>query len=224
MERQKEIIGENIRKVKERIASAATKSGRKPEEIKLIVVTKGRSIEQIEAAIKQGCTELGENRIDELAEKAEKLKGRKIVWHFIGHLQGNKAKKAVELSDCIHSVDSLKLLGKIENAAKEFGKRQKIFIEVNISGEGSKFGIKPGELENFLREAKKFQSVEILGLMTMAPLAEAEKARPVFRKLKELAGKFGLRELSMGMTNDFEVAVEEGATFVRVGSAVFENK
>src|SRR3989344_150847 len=157
-------IKESLQKARERIAEAVKRTGRKTEEVKLIVVTKGRIPEKIEAVLKEGFKELGENRIDELEEKAEKLKGRKIVWHFIGHLQGNKAKKAVELSDCIHSVDSLKLLGKIENAAKEFGKRQKIFIEVNVSGEGSKFGIKPDELGKFFEGVKNCRNVEILGL------------------------------------------------------------
>lgn len=191
-------------------------------ECKLVVVTKNRSTNQIKELIALGQKDFGENRMQELERKAKELEGTGIAWHFVGHLQSNKAKKAVNLCSIIHSVDSIKLAKKIDNAAKGSGKKQKILIEVNISGEETKYGIKPEEIKSFLEEIKKFGNLEVLGLMTMAPYVTPKETRQYFKKLKMLAEENGLKELSMGMTNDYEVALEEGATIVRIGTAIFE--
>ena len=214
------MLEKNYLEVKEKI-NAVNHSCR------LVVVSKGRSAAELRKLIALGQNDFGENKVQELEDKAEELaeemKQDRITWHFIGHLQGNKAKRAVGLCGLIHSVDSFKLAGKINEAAKESGKVQKILIEINISGEESKYGVKPGEAEKFLQEIKdcRFENLEIAGLMGMAPLVEKEKARPYFRKLKGIAEKLGLKELSMGMSNDYEIALEEGATIARIGTAIF---
>lgn len=210
-------IKENYELVKSRI-------GQINPNCKLVIITKNRSVEQIEKLISLGHRDFGENRLQELEEKVGKVEG--AVWHFVGHLQSNKAKRATLLCEMIHSIDSIKLARKINNAAAELGKKQKILIEVNVSGEAAKYGIKPSVLANFLGEIKKLnlENIAILGLMTMAPFMEAEKTRPYFKKLRELAEGFGLKELSIGMTNDYIVALEEGATIVRIGTAIFEGK
>ncbi len=191
---------------------------------KLVVVTKNRTIQQINELIFLGQQRFGENRMQELEIKAEKLKNEKIIWHFVGHLQSNKAKRAVELCEMIHSVDSIKLARKIDAAAIELGKKQKILVEVNVSGEKTKYGVKPEQLGNFLEELKKLnlKNIGVFGLMTMAPYIPAKETMPYFRKLRELAKEYGLRELSMGMSNDYRIALEEGATILRIGTAIFD--
>ncbi|MBN2126770.1 MAG: YggS family pyridoxal phosphate-dependent enzyme, partial [Candidatus Diapherotrites archaeon] len=164
--------------------------------------------------------EFGENKLNELELKAQELP--EIKWHFIGNLQSNKAKKAVELSEVIHSVNSMKLLEKIEKHASSIHKKQKIFIEINTSNEEAKKGIEIEEAKKLIETAKKMHSIELIGLMTMAPLIEPEKTRTYFKKLKELAREFNLKELSMGMSNDFEIAIQEGSTLIRIGTKIFE--
>lgn len=202
-------IEENLTKIKSKIRNA-----------ELLIVTKEATDEDVQKLIDLGYKEFGENRIQNLGLRAKKFSN--VRWHMIGHLQSNKARNAVELCKAIHSVDSLKLARKINAAAKEKNKIQKIFIEVNVSGEESKYGISENELAELISEVRKMENLWLLGLMTMAPFVEAEQTRPYFRKLKQLADKFSLKELSMGMSNDYWVAIEEGATVVRIGTAVFE--
>ena len=219
----KKMIKENLASVRERIVRAAERAGRDPNAVKLIVVTKEADIEAVREAIAAGVTDIGENRVKEALLKRQALDLHLVNWHMIGHLQSKKVHDAVSLFSFIHSVDSLKLAYIITKEAEKQGKSQDILIEVNVSGEESKFGIKPEGLEKFLEEARSLKHFNILGLMTMAPFAQdPESARPCFKKLKELALRHSLKELSMGMTQDFEVAVEEGATMVRVGSAIFK--
>jgi len=216
------MIQEKLENVRKRIAQAAERSGRDPKAVRLIAVTKEADVEQVKEAIASGVSDIGENRVNDARLKKELLDSHVLGWHMIGHLQTNKAPAAVKIFSIIHSVDSLKLVHIIDAQAKKIRKVQDIMIEVNVSGEESKFGIKPEALGNFLEEIRPLKHVKALGLMTMAPFTDdAETARPYFRKLKELARVCGLKELSMGMTQDFEVAVEEGATMVRVGSAIF---
>jgi PLP dependent protein len=205
---------ENYEKIKATIMQ-------KNPECKLLAVSKGKSIQKIEELQNLGQKAFGENRAQELLEKAETIKGAE--WHFIGNLQSNKVKKVVEIAEAIHSVSSIKILEKIDFTAKELGKKQKVFLEVNVSGEKSKHGFSERGLEEAVTEARALKNVELLGLMTMAPYVEAEETRKHFKKMKELAQKHSLKELSMGMSNDFEVAIEEGATIVRIGTKIFEN-
>lgn len=216
------IIIENLKGVQARIESAARKVGRDPGAVKLICVTKTAGIEQVREIVDDGIKEIGENRVKDALSKKELMDSHILTWHMIGHLQSKKAKDAVELFSVIHSVDTIKLARVLDKEAGKIGKTQDIFIEVNVSGEESKFGIRPKDIEGFLNKAGHLRHIKILGLMTMPPFSEnPEDSRFFFRKLKELACTHNLKELSMGMTQDFEVAVEEGATMVRVGSAIF---
>jgi len=216
------IILENLRGVQGRIEGAARKAGRDPGGVKLICVTKAAEIDQLREIVNAGIIEIGENRVKDALSKKELLDSHVLTWHMIGHLQSKKAKDAVGLFSVIHSVDTLKLAQVLDKEAGKIGKVQDIFIEVNVSGEESKFGIRPKGLDGFLEEAGHLKHIKVLGLMTMPPFSEdPEDSRPFFRKLKELARRHSLNGLSMGMTQDFEVAVEEGATMVRVGSAIF---
>ncbi|MEK6941844.1 MAG: YggS family pyridoxal phosphate-dependent enzyme [archaeon] len=214
-------LKQNIESVKQRIAFAAKKSGRTAEQIKLVCVTKSRTVGEIKQLQALSQNNFGENRLQELQDKARQIDG--AAWHFIGTLQSNKASEAVELCDYIHSVDSLKLIRKIHAKAQELDKVQNIFLEVNVSGEKTKHGFAPNEVTPLLDTLKQlpFRNIRVLGLMTLAPHTKPEQTRPVFRQLAGLAQDHHLKELSMGMTNDFEVAIEEGATFVRIGTAIF---
>lgn len=226
---QSERIRENIEKIREQMIEAAVKSGRKSEEVLLLAVTKTVSPEAIEIAIEEGIKTFGENRFQEASAKIPKVRSE-ATWHMVGHLQSNKAKGAVELFKVIHSVDSVKLARKIDAQARGQGKIQSCFIEVNLSGEESKFGISPEELKAFLEECSALDNISFDGLMTIPPYdPDPEKSRPLFRNLKQFAEKAiewnlknaPLRELSMGMTDDFPVAIEEGATIIRVGTGIF---
>ena len=214
-------LAENLLQVKKEIARSCQKAGRAADSVKLVVVSKNEEAAKINELMNAGQLDFGENRLQELEEKAGQVSG--VNWHFVGHLQTNKAKPVVELCDMIHSVDSLKLIRKIHSTAQEIDKVQKILLEVNVSGEETKFGFKPHELSPLLDTLKQlpFSNVRIAGLMTMAPLTEPEKTRIVFRQLSSIAQELHLRELSMGMTNDYKVAIEEGSTIVRIGTAVF---
>jgi hypothetical protein len=163
----------------------------------------------------------GESRLQEARAKIPLVSGR-AHWHLVGHLQTNKARDAVALFEMIHSVDSVKLAAEINKWAERAGKTQAILLEVNVSGEASKFGLKPEDLDAALSEINRLPRLEVGGLMTIAPFRDnVEEARPCFRRLRELRDRAGLRELSMGMTHDFEIAIEEGATMVRIGTAIF---
>ena len=222
-------IKENLEKIKQQIRAKSKLVGRDPQEITLVAVAKTVEVDRIEEAIASGVTIVGESRVQEANEKYRKV-GNKVIWHLVGHLQRNKAKDAVKIFDLIHSVDSVKLANEIDKQARNGGKIQKILIEVNVSGEESKYGLSPEELIPFLKEISELANVRVKGLMTMAPLYEnPDYSRPHFRKLRELMEKVKaqniinveMKYLSMGMTNDFEVAIEEGSNMVRIGRAIF---
>jgi len=219
------MIKDNLKSVKKKVEEAAKRSGRSPDSVKIVVVTKEADSRQIREALDAGVTQIGENRVKDASLKKIEFDSADLSWHMIGHLQSNKVKDAVKIFSLIHSVDSLRLAYIIDKEARKFLKIQDILIEVNVSGEDAKFGIKPDELAHLLQETKTLKNINVLGLMTMAPLLDnPENARPYFKKLKELALTHRLKELSMGMTQDYEIAVEEGATMVRVGSAIFRGE
>jgi len=224
-----EIIKNNLEIINEKIKKAALKASRNPKGIKLVAVTKTATIEQIKEAISVGVKIIGENKVQEAKEKYQILSAN-IEWHLVGHLQTNKVKYAIEIFDLIHSVDSIKLAKEIDKRSLQFGMITNVLVEVNVSGEETKYGIKPEEVEPFLKEISEFSRTRVRGLMTIAPIAEdKEEVRPYFRKLRELFEKIKSKNiknvkmdyLSMGMTEDFEVAVEEGANMVRIGRGIF---
>lgn len=221
-------IAHNLKTVSDRIAGAAKRAGRDPSSIKLVAVTKTVDADRIREAVAAGAENIGENRVQEAREKIERL-GPVACWHLIGKLQSNKAKYAVNLFDLIHSVDTIELAREIDRQAAKTGKVQDVLIEVNIAGEAAKAGVTAEGTPGLIREAAALKHVAIRGLMTIPPLLDDPgQVRPYFKKLRELADGI-LREdlpgvsmeLSMGMSGDFEVAIEEGATIVRVGSAIF---
>jgi PLP dependent protein len=214
-------VADNINFTRERIRAAAERAGRNAEEITLIAVSKTVEPDRIEMAVAAGQTLFGESKVQEARAKIPLVSGRSR-WHMIGHLQTNKAREAVALFEVIHSVDSVKLAVEIDKCAERAGKTQAILLEVNVSGEASKFGLKPEDLNSAVAEINRLSRLEVQGLMTIAPfIEETQKVRPYFRRLREFRDALGLRELSMGMTHDFEAAIEEGATMVRVGTAIF---
>ncbi len=219
-------IRENYLNVMQRIEKAAQKAGRDPKEVKLVAVSKTVEVERIREAIDAGVSILGENYVQEARKKIEEI-GRQVEWHFIGHLQTNKAKYAVRLFDLIHSVDSLSLAEELNRRAQKENQIIKVMIEVNLSGEASKFGTEEEKAFELAKEIYRLKNLSLVGLMTMPPYFDSpELSRPYFiqlRQLKERLEKEGipLKELSMGMSNDFEIAIEEGATYVRVGTAIF---
>lgn len=215
---------ENISNIYKRISHAAMRAGRGPEDILLIAVTKGVSLETMKEAVDAGLRLFGENRVQETVKKIKDsaLISDNIKWHMIGHLQKNKARAAVRLFDLIHSVDSIELMGLINNYAGESGRVQKILIELKLSHEEAKHGIEKDKLGSLIKEARAMRSLAVEGLMTMPPYSDdPEKSRTYFRELRSLRDEHRLKELSMGMTNDFEVAIEEGSTMVRIGTGIF---
>jgi hypothetical protein len=224
---------DNIAAIRQRIETAAKRAGRKPEEIALMAVTKTHPPEQIRQAYAAGIRLFGENRVQEWAGKAGSLKDLpEAQWHMIGHLQSNKAANAVELFDAIDSVDSVKLAQKLNAAAQNQNQKIAALIEVNVGGEQAKSGVAPHseDLEDLLLSAPRFGALEFRGLMTVPPFSDhAEDTRPYFRRLREIRDTIarrklpgiGMEVLSMGMSHDFEVAIEEGSTCVRVGTAIF---
>jgi pyridoxal phosphate enzyme (YggS family) len=227
------LISENLERVKSRIAEAAGRSGRAPESIRLVVVSKTVSIEKIIEARQAGAELFGENRVQEALEKIDHLGQSGPVWHFIGHLQKNKVKHIVGRFDLIHSVDSVDLAQIINEKSLAQNLITHILVQVNVTGEASKSGLAPDALESALRALSKMPAIKVEGLMTIPPLApNPEESRNVFSRLSELRDQMAelsmegisLQELSMGMSNDFTVAIEEGATLVRVGSAIFGDR
>lgn len=216
--RRVSLIRDNIESIRERIARAAARAGRAGDDVQLIAVTKTVPPEGIEEALAAGVTLFGESKVQEARAKIPVVSGR-ARWHMIGHLQSNKARDAVAMFEAIHSVDSVKLASELNKCADNDGKTQAVLLEINVSGEASKFGLKSDDVEAALAQINAMPRLEVQGLMTIPPAGK--DARPFFRQLRELRDRLGLRELSMGMSYDFEVAIEEGATMVRIGSAIF---
>ena len=240
-------IKENLLRVMERIEKAALRVGRDPKEIKLVAVSKTVEPVRVREAIKAGVSILGENYVQEAKKKIEEIgrpactepasrslaegrrfgEGRPVAWHFIGHLQSNKAKYAVQLFDMIHSLDGIPLAEELNRRAEQADRMFKVMIEINLSGEATKFGTDEGRILNLARSILQLNSLSLEGLMTMPPYFDSpEMGRPYYIKLRELREKMvregiPIKELSMGMSNDFEIAIEEGATYVRVGTAIF---
>ncbi|MHC4941925.1 MAG: YggS family pyridoxal phosphate-dependent enzyme [Planctomycetota bacterium] len=224
------ILKENLEGILQRIEGACKRSGRDPSEVTLVAVTKSVEIEVAGLLLDAGVEHLGENRVQEMERKHGAL-GDRGTWHMIGHLQRNKVKKALPLFSMIHSVDSERLLRELSGHCEKRGLSREILLEVNVSGEKSKYGLSPADLEPIVKLAMDLEGIELRGLMTMAPYSDdPEEARPFFQGLRELrdevqeAGWAGpkFNVLSMGMTGDFEAAVEEGATHLRIGTALFE--
>ncbi len=226
-------IAANISSIRERIDAAAQRAGRIPDHIALMAVSKTQPPERIREAYDAGLKVFGENRVQEFAAKVEALRDlRAAEWHMIGHLQTNKATKTAELFRAVDSVDSRKLAEKLDAAARTLGRRLEVLIEINVGGESAKSGVAPDarDLEELLIAAPRLDALVFRGLMTVPPFTDdPEGARPYFRKLRELRDTIAARrlpniamdELSMGMSHDFEVAIEEGSTCVRVGNAIF---
>ena len=226
-------IAENVAEVRQRIADAARRVGRDPAEITLMAVSKTFPAQSIRETYDAGLRVFGENRVQEFSGKSAELADLKDAeWHMIGHLQSNKAVAAAELFASVDSFDSLKLAEKMNPAAERLGKKLRALIEINVGGESAKSGLAPDsvQLEELLIAARRLEHIEFLGLMTIPPFTEdAEQARPYFRKLRELRDHIAARNLSairmdtlsMGMSHDFEIAIEEGSTCVRVGTAIF---
>ncbi|MGI6778057.1 MAG: YggS family pyridoxal phosphate-dependent enzyme [Acetivibrionales bacterium] len=222
-------LRKNIECVRKRIARAAARSGRTPGDIGLIAVSKTVGPKIIEKAIDEGITVLGENRVQELVKKYDTI-NRECIWHLIGHLQTNKVKYIIDKVKMIHSLDNIGLAKEIQKRAEKAGRMMDVLVQVNVSGEESKFGIDKRLLRDFLREISNYSNLKVKGLMTIAPYAQnPEEVRPVFRELKKLfidisrknIDNIDMEYLSMGMSNDFEVAIEEGSNILRIGRAIF---
>jgi pyridoxal phosphate enzyme (YggS family) len=214
-------IEQNIRELQNRIAGACQRAGRSPDDVTLVAVTKTVDVSAIEAAFNAGITHFGESRVQEAKPKIEALQKLKpsITWHMIGHLQTNKAKTAADIFDIIHSIDSFRLAETLNNCSQ---KKLPVLIQVNISAEATKSGFQLPEVNEAVRQIGKMTNLDVRGLMTIAPWVEnAEEIRPVFRQLRQMRDGLALQHLSMGMSDDFEIAVEEGATLVRIGRAIF---
>jgi pyridoxal phosphate enzyme (YggS family) len=221
------LIAENLSRVREQIASAAAKSGRAADDVELVAITKTHPADKVREAIQAGQTLFGESRVQEARVKIPELPSN-IRWHFVGHLQKNKVRHALPLFEMIHSVDSFPLAEDINRVAQEEGLHPRILLEVNVAGEGSKFGFQPDKIFSEVESLLSLPRLSILGLMCIPPIAEeAEASRKYFVALRELRDSLqaqfhvDLAQLSMGMTQDYAVAVEEGATLVRVGTAIF---
>ena len=225
-----EEIESRLKGVTDQMTAASVRCGRDPNSARLVAVSKTVSADRVLAAIRAGVTDLGENYVQEAEAKISALGDKEVSWHFIGHLQTNKAKYAVKLFDLIHSVDSLKLARELNKRSANLGKVQKVLVQVNTSGERTKSGIETDLAMDLVSQMAHLENLAICGLMTMPPYFNApEKVRPYFRALRKLQGLIGnehfpnvhMTELSMGMSGDFEAAIEEGATLVRIGTAIF---
>ena len=227
------MISANLDVLKERIRQACNRSGRDPAEVALVAVSKTFPPDALREAIRAGVADLGENYVQELLGKREALAGEQVRWHFIGHLQSNKVKYIVPWVHLIHAVDDLSLAREIDRRAAKAERIAEILVEVNTTAEGSKFGVRPEEAEAFVRNLSVFEHLRVDGLMTIGPfLPDPEGSRPMFRTLRTLRDRIAetgqqnapIRHLSMGMTGDFEVAIDEGATIIRVGTAIFGSR
>ena len=219
----------NIDNLKKEIDAVCKKIGRDSRDIKIIAATKYASAGQVKSVYNMGIRNFGENRADQLEEKYNAIKGGPL-WHFIGHLQSRKIKVVVPLVEFIHSIDNISTLNKINDEAKKLNKVQRLLAEVNISGEQSKYGMNPEDLHDFIEKSFDFKNISLEGLMTVAPLTDNfGYIREIFSRLRILRDRsikdfknIRLRELSMGMSNDYRVAIEEGATMIRIGSIIFK--
>jgi len=232
------MISENILRIKKRIETICAKLNRDAAQVRIVAVTKGRTASQIEEVIKAGLTDIGENRVQEAFTKYKELSTMDyglwtIKWHMIGHLQTNKVKDAVRIFDLIHSVDSLRLAAEINKEAQKADKIQEILVEVNIAKDPAKFGFKPEVSEDAIKEISVFENIRIKGLMTIAPAVDnPEKTRQYFRELKKIFDNINqlpitnhqFEFLSMGMSDDFAVAIEEGSNMIRLGRVIFEGE
>ena len=219
-----------LHQVRQRIAAAAQACGRQPSEIRLVAVSKTWPAQAVAAAAAAGVTDVGENYIQEAREKFELLREAPLTWHFIGHLQTNKAKYAVRMFDLIHTVDSLRLALEIDRCCRTLNRVQAVLIQVNVAGETTKSGVPPEKALPLARELAALECIQVQGLMTMPPyFNEPERVRPFFAELRRLRDRIReqalpnvrMHELSMGMTGDFEAAIAEGATLLRIGTAIF---
>ncbi len=225
----KDHMAANIDHVRSIIAESALRVGRVPEEITLVAVSKTMPVELVQMAYNLGVTDFGENRVQEALPKIAEFHPQGLRWHMIGHLQSNKAGKVVNSFYCVHSVDSLHLANSLDRHAGEQGKVLSVLLQINVSGESSKEGMSPAEMPDLARQIVALPHLHVDGLMTIAPLVEdPEQVRPVFRELRLLRDRlrdelpqYSWRHLSMGMTGDYSVAIEEGATIVRIGRAIF---
>ena len=218
------MLSENLSSVKEKIDAAAGRAGRDPAEIKLVAVSKTHPASVVRDAIAAGITVFGENKVQEAESKIVEVGRDAAEWHLIGHLQSNKARKAVQLFDVIHSVDSLELAERLERICEEEGRKSlSVLVQVDLAGEATKSGVAINDLPELVDYLKTCRRLSFDGLMVLPPFYDdAERTRPFFKRLRELRDKIlSSGELSMGMTNDFEVAIEEGATLLRVGTAIF---
>lgn len=217
-------LSENLAQVREKIESAARRAGRRAGDIKLIAVSKTHSVEILREALQSGANIFGENKVQEAAEKIAEIGRENAEWHLIGHLQSNKVRKAVKLFDLIHTLDSAELAERLERICEEENRTDlRALIQVDLAGEETKSGIAEKDLPKLIETFKDFQHLKLKGLMTIPPYFEdVEKVRPYFQRLREIRDEFLQGgELSMGMSHDFETAIEEGATLVRVGTAIF---
>ena len=224
------MISANIAAVQERIASACRRVGRQREEVTLVGVTKTFPAEMVREAVRAGVRDIGENYVQEALRKREEVTEPDVRWHLIGHLQSNKVKSVAEWVHLVHALESRSLAKELDARAAQAGRTIEALVEVNTTGESSKFGLPPDRVEEFVRSLEEFSHIRIAGLMTIGPfLPDPEGSRPMFRMLRTLRDRLAqrpqpnldLRHLSMGMTGDFEVAIEEGATLVRIGTAIF---
>ena len=225
-------ISDNLRLVEENIAAACKRAGRRREEVKLIAVSKTHPVEAIKEAMRCGIRSFGENKVQELKDKMEKIDDS-LDWHLIGHLQTNKVKYVVGKVSLIHSLESIRLAEALEKEAVKRGVIVDVLVEVNIAGEDTKFGVLPENVEDFIREVAKFEHIRVKGLMTVAPIAQkSEENRKYFKNLNKIMvdlnskniHNVNMNVLSMGMTGDYETAIEEGATLVRVGTGIFGHR
>ena len=227
------MIAKNLEQIQGRIAAACRKAGRNPEEVTLVAVAKTFSWETVRVAIKAGARDVGENYVQELLEKRERLADDDVRWHFIGHLQSNKVKSIAGWVHLIHAVDSLSLAREIDRRAGQANRTIEVLLEVNTTGEQSKFGVMPEQAFGLMRSMSGLGHVRVGGLMTIGPfLPDPEGSRPMFHQLRLLRDELAregqsnapMTRLSMGMTGDFEVAIDEGATMVRIGTAIFGSR
>lgn len=227
------MIPANVKMIRERIARCCERIGRDPVEVTLVAVAKTFPAETVREVVQAGVGDIGENYVQELQHKREVLGDKGIRWHFVGHLQSNKARMVAPFAHLIHAVDSVALARELDRRVREAGRVLDVLIEVNTTGEGSKFGVRPDGAESLVRSMQPFRNLRIAGLMTIGPfLPDPEGSRPMFRLLRELRDSIAavpqdnvtMRHLSMGMTGDFEVAIEEGATIIRIGTAIFGHR